>query len=232
MVLNLRRHRATSAAPAGADAPTGSDQRVLVVHRIGAGAVGLFLLLFGLLGVAGGLPFLSTHGERVLGLSSNGLLAVISILMAAVLLTAALRGPRIASTVMMVAGVLFLLSGLVNLAVLQTGLNILAFRLSNVCFSLAVGVVLLVLGAYGRVSGHLPDDSPYAHPHEVEPSRRADEYPSTPEEVAAERAMRDAEFAVCQHTPTAEQRRRVEAMARVHSRADRRRVWMELDHGS
>jgi hypothetical protein len=37
-----------------------------------------------------------------------------------------------------------------------------AFTLPNVLFSFAVGAVLLVLGAYGRISGSLPAHSPYA----------------------------------------------------------------------
>ena len=48
-------------------------------------------------------------------------------------------------------------------------------------------------------------------------------------EFAAEEAMREAEVAVVNHVATAEQRRRVAAMAQVRSRGDRRRVWMELD---
>ena len=41
--------------------------------------------------------------------------------------------------------------------------------------------------------------------------------------------MREAEFAVVQHYATEEQRRRVQAMAAVRTRTDRRRVWMEFD---
>ena len=41
--------------------------------------------------------------------------------------------------------------------------------------------------------------------------------------------MREAEIAVVNHAATADQRRRVEAMAEVHTRGDRRRVWMEFD---
>jgi hypothetical protein len=129
---------------------------------------------------------------------------------------------------MIVVGSLFLLSALANLAALRTSFNVLAFEMTNVVFSVVAGLVLLLLGAYGRVSGNLPADSPYARPaaEEVEP---ADEYPSTPEEFAAERAMRDAEIAVVNHVATADQRRRVHAMAQVTSRPDRRRVWMEFD---
>jgi hypothetical protein len=202
--------------------------RVFLVQRLGALAVGVFLLVFGLLGFAGGLDFFSTDGERILGLSSNGLLSTLSVVVAAVLIGADLLGPRVASTVMIVIGTLFLLSALVNLAVLRTPFNVLAFEMSNVLFSVAVGLVLLVLGAYGRVSGNLPPDSPYARPRSDEPEA-PESYPSTPEEFAAEAAMREAELAVSNHVGTEEQRRRVQAMAQVHTRADRRRVWMEFD---
>jgi hypothetical protein len=221
------RHAADRRPTPAADAGRTVDERIYLVQRLGAVTVGLILLVFGTLGAMGDVPFLSTHGERHLGMSSNGLLAALSLVVAAVLLAAALRGPRIASTVLLTLGVLFLLSGLLNLAVLRTSLNLLAFGVSNVFFSLVVGLLMLLLGAYGRISGNLPDDSPYAHPHEFvhEPFER----PATPEEFAAEAAMREAEFAVVQHYATEEQRRRVQAMAAVHTRTDRRRVWMEFD---
>jgi hypothetical protein len=203
------------------------DRRVYAVQRIGAVGVALFLLAFGLLGAAGGAGFLTTHGERYLGLSSDGLLSALSIAVALVLLGAALRGPRIASTVMIVLGALFLISALVNLALLRSAFNVLAFRMSNVVFSEFVGLLLLMLGAYGRISGNLPTTSPYAHPHAllVEPP----DLPSSPEEVAAEAAMAEAEVAVVQLYATPDQRRRVQAMSGVRTRDGRRRVWMEYD---
>ena len=216
-------------AASGSPSPQPAEgSRVFLVQRIGALVVGVFLVLFGLLGFAGGLEFFSTEGESVLGLSSNGLLSALSVVVGAVLIGADLLGPRVASTVMIVIGSLFLLSALVNLAVLRTSFNVLAFEMSNVLFSVVVGLVLLVLGAYGRVSGNLPPDSPYAHPRADEPEP-PESYPSTPEEFAAEAAMREAEIAVSNHVGTEEQRRRVQAMAQVHTRADRRRVWMEFD---
>jgi hypothetical protein len=208
------------------------DPRVFAVQRIGALAVAAVILVFGLLGFAGGLDFFSTDGEPIVGLSSNGLLSTISVLTAGVLVLAALRSPRTASTLMIVVGILFLLSGLLSLAVLRTEANLLAFQIENVIFAEVTGLVLLLLGAYGRVSGNLPADSPYAKPREDDDQVDGDGpdgVPSTPAEFAAERAMREAEIAVVQHTATPDQRSRVEAMAQVHTRGDRRRVWMSFD---
>jgi Domain of unknown function (DUF4383) len=225
--MALRPHLSHRTADTSEERP-GPGARVYAVQRTGAVLVALVLLVFGLLGFAGGLDYFSTEGERILGLSSNGLLSTISVVMAAVLLIAAARSPRVTSTIMIVAGSLFLLSALVNLAVLRTSFNILAFEFENVVFSVVVGLLLLTLGAYGRISGHLPEDSPYAHPHALA-EEEDDDLPSTPEEVAAEQAMREAERAVALHAGTEDQRRRVAAMAQVHSRGDRRRVWMSFD---
>jgi hypothetical protein len=200
---------------------------------VGAVAVAAVLLVFGILGFVGGLDYFSTEGVRVLGLSSNGLLSTLSLATAAVLLAAAVRGSEFASAVMMVVGSLFLASALANLAVLRTSINFLGFEFRNVIFSMGVGLMLLLLGAYGRVAGHLPPDSPYAHSEaDADERNQAEVYASTPAEFAAERAMRQAEIAVVQHVATADQRRRVAAMARVHTRLERRRVWMSLDAGS
>jgi hypothetical protein len=120
----------------------------------------------------------------------------------------------------------FLVSELPHLALLRTAFNVLAFRMSNVAFSVVVGL-LLVLGAYGRTIGNLPADSPYARPRPlvIEPP----DLPATPEDVAAEAAMRDPEIAVVQHCATQEQQLRVKAMSAVHSRAERRRVGLQDD---
>jgi hypothetical protein len=201
------------------------------VHRIGAIVVAVVLATFGVLGLVNGLAYFSTDGEKIAGLSSNGLLSTISLVTAAVLVAAALHSSRVASTTMLVIGVLFLVSALANLAVLNTGFNFLAFSMANVIFSICAGLVLLTLGAYGRVSGNLPPDSPYRHEGSAVPDA-ADtdpQLPETPAERAAERAMRDAELAVVEHRATADQQRRVAAMAEVRTRADRRAVWMSFD---
>ena len=220
-------HRSSDPSAPPGERP-GIGSRVFAVQRTGAVLVALFLLVFAVLGFAGGLDFFSTEGVEVLGLPSNGLLSAISVVMAVVLLAAAARGPRVASTVMIVAGSLFLLSAMVNLALMETDFNILAFEMENVVFSVVVGLLLLVLGAYGRIGGHLPPDSPYAHPDESV-DYGEDQFPSTPEEVAAEEAMREAEIAVAEHRASDAQRQRVAAMARATTRRERRETWMLFD---
>jgi Domain of unknown function (DUF4383) len=132
------------------------------VHRIGAALLGAALIAFGVMGFALGLPFLSVDSAPMMGMGSNGLLATISVVVGVVLAVAAWRGGTLASTTMTTLGVLFLVSGLANLAVLGTAANLLAFRFPNVVFSLLAGMTLLFTGAYGRVSGGLAPDNPYA----------------------------------------------------------------------
>ena len=211
-------------------ADTATAHRVVVVHRIGAFAVAAVLAVFGLLGFVGGLEFFSTDGGTVAGLSSNGLLSTISLLTAAVLVAAAVKGGRIAGIVMTGVGVAFLLSAFWHLFVLNTDLNVLAFAMSNVIFSIVVGLLLLTLGLYGRVSGNLPADNPYRANLRAGGQEIDDEEPELPPMTAAERQaehdMREAEVAVTEHRATARQRALVEAMGHERTKGGRRRVWM------
>lgn len=201
--------------------------RVVLVHRIGAVVGAAVLATFGGVGLAGGLAFFSTHGRSVLGLSSNGLLSAVSLVTAVVLIAAAVRGGRTASTVLMVMGALFLGSAFVNLAVLGNALNVLAFRLPNVFFSIGAGLVLLLVGAYGRLSGGLPDDNPYRSqtaPEAVALPRQP--IPTTAAEHAVDRAMAAAEVAVAQGVATLDQARRVVAISGLRTHEDRRQAWI------
>lgn len=152
------------AGPRGRPPPSSGERRphpVHRVHRLGAVLLGAGLIVFGGLGLASRPEFFS-RGEQVMGMGSNGALAVISLIVGTVLLAAAARGGRLASTTTLTVGTLFLLSGFTHLAILDTAANLLGFGLANVFFSFAAGILLLGLGAYGRVSGGLPPDNPYA----------------------------------------------------------------------
>lgn len=95
------------------------DHRLAQVYRYGAGLCGVALLVFGCLGLANGLAFFGTHGEHIAGLSSNGLLSVLSLVFAAVLIAGAVIGGNTASTINITVGALFVLSGFVNMGLIQ-----------------------------------------------------------------------------------------------------------------
>jgi Domain of unknown function (DUF4383) len=131
------------------------------VYRFGTGAVGLILLAFGIIGFTGDLPYFGTDGNHILGMSSNGALSTISLVVAAILLGAAMVGGNFASNVALAVSVVFLIGGTVNFALIRTSDNFLNFRLSNVLFSYAVVLLLALVGSYGRFTGGLEHDNPY-----------------------------------------------------------------------
>lgn len=214
--------------------PTRLGQRLDRVHRVGALLLGLGLWVFAILGLVRRLSFFSTQGQPVLGLSSNGVLSLLSLLVGAVLLAAAARGGRTASTVTTVIGGLFLLSGLAHLAILNTEANLLAFELPNVLFSLIAGMLLLFLGLYGRLSGGLPADNPYAqarHPVDDEPDAGGETaHQQAEQQRAQDDEMIAAEIAVAEGHATAEQARRVQDDAQRRVDTARREAWDRYEH--
>jgi hypothetical protein len=138
-----------------------SDHKLSTVYRAGAGLTGLLLVVFGILGLVHRIGFFDTGGDTVLALNTNGALSVLSICIGGLLFTGMVIGGAFASTLNIVLGLLFIASGFVNLALLDTGLNFLAFHMPNVLFSFVVGVMLMWFGMYGRVGSALPHDNPY-----------------------------------------------------------------------
>lgn len=137
------------------------DHRLNQVYRVGAGLMGVFLLAFGILGVIDKIGFFDTGGDTVWGLNTNGALSWLSIAVGLLLLAGMTVGGNFASTLNMALGGLFVLSGFVNLGLLDTDRNFLAFKIQNVLFSFVVGLLLMVFGMYGRVGSALPHDNPY-----------------------------------------------------------------------
>ncbi|MEU9879809.1 DUF4383 domain-containing protein [Streptomyces phaeochromogenes] len=151
------------------------DHRLSKFYRVGAGLMGLVLLAFGILGLIDKVGFFDTGGDTVAGLNTNGALSVLSICVGLLLFVGMVIGGNVASTINMILGVLFILSGFVNLALLDTGFNFLAFRIQNVLFSFVVGVMLMFFGMYGRVGSALPHDNPYwrsRHPEQAAREQR------------------------------------------------------------
>ncbi|WP_045322054.1 DUF4383 domain-containing protein [Streptomyces sp. NRRL F-4428] len=150
------------------------DHKLSQVYRVGAGLTGLLLVVFGILGLVDRIGFFDTGGDTVLALNTNGALSVLSIFIGGLLITGMVVGGTFASTLNIVLGVLFIASGFVNLALLDTGLNFLAFKIQNVLFSFVVGVMLMWFGMYGRVGSALPHDNPYWRARHPEQAARED----------------------------------------------------------
>ncbi|MET9843694.1 DUF4383 domain-containing protein [Streptomyces ossamyceticus] len=146
------------------------DHRLARVYRYGAGLCGVILLVFGCLGFADQLTPFDTDGTRISGMSTNGVLSLISVVVGLALVGGALVGGNFASTLNMTVGALFLLSGFLHLFILDRPANVLDFGMSNVMFSFAMGLLIACFGMYGRVSSKLPHDNPYwrrRHPREA-----------------------------------------------------------------
>ena len=204
--------------------PKAGPHPIHTVHRISAAVVGGFLTLFGVLGLTRGLALLTSEGSAVMGLTTNGLLSVISVIVGVVLIGAAVRGGPAASTVSIIVAIGFLISGVVNAFLLGSPMNMLAFTLPNVVFSIAVGLVLPILGSYGRISGGLPPDGPYssdAAPATTAAPRLSDD----PADIGAAAELADAERARARHAATPEQADRLTAVDQHRSASARRRAW-------
>jgi hypothetical protein len=133
-----------------------SKRPAFLAHRIGAVVVALVLWAFAILGFLSGTGFVATQGMRALGMTGNGLLSTISVVVGVVLAVVAVLGGPVASTVCVVVGGLFVLSGLLNLIVLNGPANVLAFTMPNIVFSLVVGLILLTIDCSGVVVASCP----------------------------------------------------------------------------
>ncbi|MFJ3498417.1 DUF4383 domain-containing protein [Streptomyces sp. NPDC086091] len=146
------------------------DHRLARVYRYGAAFCGVVLLVFGALGFADALTPFDTDGQQVAGLTTNGVLSLISVVVGLALVAGGVVGGNFASTLNMVVGSLFLLSGFVHVFILDRSANVLDFGMTNVMFSFVMGLVILTFGMYGRVSSKLSHDNPYwrrRHPREA-----------------------------------------------------------------
>ncbi|MFF5702967.1 DUF4383 domain-containing protein [Streptomyces sp. NPDC012794] len=155
-----------------------ADHKLSKVYRVGAGLTGLLLIAFGILGLIDRIGFFDTGGDTVLALNTNGALSVLSICIGALLFAGMVIGGTFASTLNIVLGLAFIASGFINLALLDSSLNFLAFRIQNVLFSFVVGVMLMWFGMYGRVGSALPHDNPYwraRHPDQAAREQRVRE---------------------------------------------------------
>ncbi|MCX5084157.1 DUF4383 domain-containing protein [Streptomyces sp. NPDC056121] len=153
------------------------DHKLAQVYRWGAAFCGVVLLVFGCLGLADQLSPFNTDGGQIAGMTTNGVLSLISVVVGLALVAGGIIGGNFASTLNMAVGALFLISGFVHVFIVGKGANVLDFGMTNVIFSFVMGLVILTFGMYGRVSSRLPHDNPYwrrRHPREAAAEAAAD----------------------------------------------------------
>ncbi|MGA8113904.1 MAG: DUF4383 domain-containing protein [Actinocatenispora sp.] len=116
---------------------------------------GLFVVIFGVVGFlqTRGMATFDTHGERVLGLTTNPGFSIISIVVGAVLVLASLVGRNIDVKVNVVLSVIFGLAGLFSIAFLRTDFNYFAFSVANCVVSYIIATIIGMSSLYGRING-------------------------------------------------------------------------------
>jgi len=118
-------------------------------NRIVATVFGAVYLLVGLLGfaVTGGVGFIATEGELLLGVFEvNPLHNVAHLLIGAALLIAGLANVRAAKSVNVTVGAVYLLLGIVGFFLMGTAANILALNVPDHFLHLGSAIVLLGVG--------------------------------------------------------------------------------------
>jgi hypothetical protein len=120
--------------------------------RVVVTLIGLYVLAFGVAGlvVTWGLPFFDRGENWVLGLRTNPAFSVLSVLAGATLVVGAGYGRNLDHFINLAGGVVFLVSGLVMMAVLHTDANLFNFAIGNCIVSFLIGMALLTAGLYGK----------------------------------------------------------------------------------
>jgi hypothetical protein len=128
------------------------NHRLRPLYRFLAFLAGLYVLIFGIVGLIHSSPSLfSRGGDEVFGLKSNMAFAIISVIAGAIIVVGAVIGGNLDHYINMIGGLVFLVAGMLMLALLQTSANFLNFQIATCVVSFVIGVVMFTAGLYGRV---------------------------------------------------------------------------------
>jgi Domain of unknown function (DUF4383) len=152
------------------------NHRLQPIYRFLAALAGAYVLAFGIVGVirTAGKPFFDqVNATEVLGLRTNLAFAILSIVAGVVVLGGALIGRNVDHFINIVAGIVFLVAGMLMMTLLQTNADFLNFQMATCIVSFVIGIVLFTSGLYGRTgtnAEHLREEHFRAHvtddPHE------------------------------------------------------------------
>jgi len=123
------------------------------LYRVIAGLTGLYVLVFGIVGVikTAGTPLFGHPSEYALGLRTNLAFSIISVVAGLIIIAATLIGRNVDHKVNQIAGYAFAGMGALMLALLQTDANFLNFSVATCIVSYAIGLAMLLAGLYDKV---------------------------------------------------------------------------------
>lgn len=121
-------------------------------YRALAGLAGLYLVIFGILGIVetGTEPFFDQGDGSAIGQGTNLGYSVIAIAAGLLILAGVAIGRNVDATLNTWGGYAFMALGLAALAVIRTDANYLNFTLPTVMVTMAIGLLLLTAGMYGK----------------------------------------------------------------------------------
>jgi hypothetical protein len=128
------------------------NHRLRPLWRTLATLIGLYLMVFGIIGIiqCAGDPFWDRGSVTVLGLKTNMAFAVLSVVVGAAVLIANILGRNIDHWVNMCLGGVFMFVGVFGLIIIRSSLNKLNFSVATCVVSSLLGTALLIAGLYGK----------------------------------------------------------------------------------
>jgi len=128
------------------------------LYRAIGGLVGLYMIVFGLVGLIGG----TGSDHRVLGQGASAAWAVLSLIIGAIVLGAILLGRNLDNQVDKYLGWGLLVVGSYGLATIRTNANVLDFTISTIVVAYLLGLALIMIGLYSK-TGPADADAHVAH---------------------------------------------------------------------
>lgn len=124
------------------------------IYRAVAGIVGVYLIVFGVLGLilTGDEGLFGRAGDRVLGQGTNLFWSIISILLGIIVVAATVIGRNRDVAVNTYLGWTLLVIGTFALMVIRTNANILDFSVSTVVVTYLAGLALMLAGLYIKIA--------------------------------------------------------------------------------
>ncbi|MEU1685561.1 DUF4383 domain-containing protein [Micromonospora sp. NPDC005707] len=123
------------------------------VYRAIGGLVGLYFVVFGVLGIiaSAGNDVLAQDDTKVLGQGTNLGLSMLAILLGAAILVGTAIGRNLDVAINQWLAYVLMVLGLAELAFLHTDANVFNFSIMTVIVVLTLSLVLLMVGMYGKV---------------------------------------------------------------------------------